>query len=50
VVREVEIGATERAAVLETLASIQEVVTTEMMPRRAPAARCRDCVYRRTCV
>jgi CRISPR-associated exonuclease Cas4 len=50
VVREVGIGEAERAAVLEVLASLQEVVTTEAMPPRAPAARCRDCVYRKICV
>jgi CRISPR-associated exonuclease Cas4 len=50
VVREVPIGEAERAAVLEALAGIQEVVTSENMPPRAPASRCQDCVYRKICV
>jgi len=50
VVREVAIGEAERRAVLEVLAELQEVVTTEAMPPRAPASRCRDCVYRKVCV
>jgi CRISPR-associated exonuclease Cas4 len=50
IVREVRIGEPERAAVLEVLAAIQDVVTTEAMPARAPASRCRDCVYRKICV
>lgn len=50
VVREMRIGDAERATVREVLAAIQEVVTTEAMPARAPASRCRDCVYRKVCV
>jgi CRISPR-associated exonuclease Cas4 len=50
VVREVAIGEVERADVLRVLAEIQEVVTTETMPARAPWSRCRDCVYRKICV
>ena len=50
VVREVRIGDAERMAVLELLAEMREVVMTETMPPRAPASRCRDCVYRKICV
>jgi CRISPR-associated exonuclease Cas4 len=50
VVRELRIGEEERTAVLRVLAELQEVVTTEAMPRRAPPSHCRDCVYRKICV
>lgn len=50
VVREVPIGEEQRAAVLRVLAEIQEVVTLEAIPPRAPWSRCRDCVYRKVCV
>lgn len=50
VVRELRIGEDERTAVRKVLADIQEVVTTEAMPQRAPWSHCRDCVYRKICV
>ena len=49
-VRTVSITEGDRAAFREVLAQIQDVVTTETMPPRAPATRCRDCVYAKICV
>jgi CRISPR-associated exonuclease Cas4 len=49
-VREQQIGDQEKRSVVEVLEDIQEVVTSEEMPPRAPPSHCRDCVYRKICV
>lgn len=50
VVREQPIGEAERRMVTDILAAVQETVTGEEMPGRAPPSHCRDCVYRKICV
>jgi len=50
VVREVPIGEEDKQAVRDMLAEVQAVVTSEMMPPRAPPSHCRDCVYAKICV
>jgi CRISPR-associated protein Cas4 len=50
VVREVAISEAMKQEVRELLAEVQEVVTSETMPPRAPASHCRDCVYGKICV
>jgi CRISPR-associated exonuclease Cas4 len=50
VVRRWPIGEAEKGTVLAVLTELEEVVTTEAMPARAPESHCRDCVYRKICV
>ena len=45
-----QVSAQDKDLVRELLARIDDTVTSEKMPPRAPPARCRDCMYRKICV
>ncbi len=44
------ISEADKRLVRDIIADMAQVVTQEAMPARAPAAKCRDCVYAKICV